>query len=138
MNAIIAGHFGVPVALVAGDDLAVAQTKELLGDDVVGVVTKQGYSLGSAQHVSPQEARDRIRAGAIEALERLDDLQPYVLPDGATVEIDLDHQARVDSCCYLPSVERLGERTLAIHPANGYEFGKFWRTILAAGAQVGM
>ncbi len=138
MNAIIAGHFGVPVALVAGDDLAVAQTQELLGDGVVGVVTKQGYSLSSAQHISPQRARDGIRAGAIEALGRLAELEAYVMPEGATVEIDLDHQTRVDSCCYMPGVERVGERTLVIRPANGREFGKFWRAILAAGAQMGM
>ncbi len=138
MNAIIAGHFGVPVALVTGDDLAVAQTQALLGERVVGAVTKQGYSLSSAQHIAPQAARDLIRAGAIEALGRLDELEPYVMPDGATVEIDLDHQARVDSCGYLPGVERAGDRTLVIHPANGYEFGKFWRAILAAGAQMGM
>ena len=138
MNALMAGHFGVPVALVAGDDLAVAQTQALLGERVVGVVTKRGYSLSSAQHISPGEARDRIRAGAIEALGRPDELQPYVMPDGATVEIDLDHQTRVESCCYLPGVERVGDRTLAIQPANGYEFGKFWRAILAAGAQMGM
>jgi D-amino peptidase len=138
MNAIIAGHFGVPVALVAGDDLAVAQTRELLGDGVVGIVTKQGYSLSSAQHIAPEEARDRIRAGAAEALDRLDSLQPCVMPDGALVEIDLDHQSRVDSCCFLPGVERLGPRSLAIRPANGYEFGRFWRAILAAGGQMGM
>jgi D-amino peptidase len=138
MNAIIAGHFGVPVALVAGDDLAVAQTQRLLGERVVGVVTKRGYSLSSAQHSAPQAARDALRAGAVEALARLDELQPYVMPAGATVEIDLDHQARVTSCGYLPGVVRAGERTLAIQPANGYEFGKFWRAILAAGAQMGM
>jgi D-amino peptidase len=138
MNAIIAGHFGVPVALVAGDDLAVAQTRELLGEGIVGVVTKRGYSLSSANHVSPQEARDRIRTGAIDALGRLDALNPYVLPEGALVEIDLDHQSRVDSCCYLPGVERVGPRTFAIRAANGYEFGKFWRAILAAGGQMGI
>ncbi len=138
MNAIIAGHFGVPVALVAGDNLAVAQTRELLGDQVVGVITKIGYSLSSAQHISLREARDAIRAGAIEALNQLDLMQPFPMPDGAIIEIDLDHQSRVDSCGFLPGVERAGERTLAIHPANGYEFGKFWRAILAAGGQMGM
>jgi D-amino peptidase len=138
MNAIIAGHFGVPVALVAGDDLAVAQTQALLGERVVGVVTKKGYSLSSGQHLVPAEAQRQIRSGSIEALGRLGELKPYVMPDGARVEIDLDHQARVGSCGYLPGVERTGERTLALHPENGYEFGKFWRAILAAGGQMGM
>ncbi|MEZ4524028.1 MAG: M55 family metallopeptidase [Thermomicrobiales bacterium] len=138
MNAIIAGHFGVPVALVTGDNLAVAQTRQLLGEGVVGVVTKQGYSLSSAQHLAPADACGRIRAGAVEALGKLDELHSYSLPDEATVEIDLDHQARADSCSYLPGVTRAGERTISIQPANGLEFGKFWRAILAAGAQMGM
>ncbi|HLT20166.1 MAG TPA: M55 family metallopeptidase, partial [Thermomicrobiales bacterium] len=65
-------------------------------------------------------------------------LRPYVMPAGATVEIDFDHQSRADSCGYLPGVERTGERTIAIRPADGHEFGRFWRAILAAGAQMGM
>lgn len=138
MNAIIAGHFGVPVALVTGDDMAVAQTRQLLGEQVVGVVTKRGYSLSSAQHVSPERARNLIRQGASEALRKLDQLRPYVMPAGATVEIDFDHQSRADSCGYLPGVERTGERTITIRPADGREFGRFWRAILAAGAQMGM
>ena len=44
INAIVAGHFGVPVALVTGDDKAVAQTRALLGEQVVGVVG-QGRAL---------------------------------------------------------------------------------------------
>lgn len=138
MNAIIAGHFGVPVALVAGDDLAVEQTQALLGDRVVGVVTKKGYSLSSAQHISPEAARNLLREGASEALNRLGELEPYALPAGAVVEIDMDHQTRADSCGYLPGVKRAGDRTISIEPSNGYEFGKFWRAILAAGAQMGM
>jgi len=44
INALVAGHFGVPVTLVTGDDKAVAQVQELLGEQVVGVIVKEGYS----------------------------------------------------------------------------------------------
>lgn len=36
INAAVAGYFGVPVVLVTGDDRAVAQTVDLLGQQVVG------------------------------------------------------------------------------------------------------
>src|SRR5690606_17782149 len=57
INAIVAGHFNVPVAMVAGDYRAVAQTRELLGEHVVGAVVKHGYSVTSAVHLQPEEAR---------------------------------------------------------------------------------
>ncbi len=41
INAAIAGHFGVPVTLVTGDEKAVAQTQELLGQQVLGVAVMQ-------------------------------------------------------------------------------------------------
>src|ERR687894_664177 len=43
INAVVAGHFGVPVTLVTGDEKAVAQVQEFLGASVVGVIVKQGY-----------------------------------------------------------------------------------------------
>src|SRR5260370_30955637 len=53
INALIAGHFGVPVTLVTGDDKAVRQVQALLGAQVVGVVLKQGYSTFIATHLHP-------------------------------------------------------------------------------------
>src|SRR3954454_6189564 len=41
INALVAGHFGVPVTLVTGDVRAVEQTRELLGEAVVGVPVKE-------------------------------------------------------------------------------------------------
>ncbi len=133
MNALIAGHFGIPVALVTGDNLAVAQTRELLGNQVVGVTTKDGHSTTSATHVHPEEARNRIRAGAVEAMQNLSSMKVYALTENVTIEIDLDHQSRVDQVCRLPGTNRIGWRTFSVEPENAFEFGKFWRAILTAG-----
>ncbi len=130
INAAIAGHFGMPVVLVTGDDKAVAQTRELLGDHVVGVAVKEGISTFAALHLHPAVAVDRIREGAERAIGNAGSAEPFVLPRGTTVELDFDHQARADQAVLAPGVERTGERTVAFHPADGLEFCRLFRAVM--------
>ncbi len=132
INAAVAGHFGVPVALVTGDEKAVAQTRELLGERVVGVAVKEGLSTFSALHLHPLKAQALIRAGAEEAVRRVGELTPYTLPRGARIEIDFEHQTRADQATFVPTVDRAGERTVAFSPTNGLDFIHTFRAIVKA------
>jgi D-amino peptidase len=91
INAIVAGHFDVPIVLVTGDDKAVAQTRDFVGEDVVGVVVKDGLSTFAAIHHHPLVAQDRIREGAARAISQVGKVSPYALPDDARVEVEFDH-----------------------------------------------
>ena len=84
INAAIAGAFGVPVTLVTGDEKAVAQTIDLLGDRCVGVVVKEGFSTTSALHLHPLKAQALIREGAIQAVKNAKKAKPFVLPKKST------------------------------------------------------
>jgi D-amino peptidase len=132
INAVVAGHFGVPVGLVTGDERAVAQTRELLGEGVVGVAVKEGFSTFAALHLHPARAQELIRAGAEAAVRRADDLAPFILPAGCLVELDFDHQARADQAAVVPTVERAGERTVAFRPADGLVFNRTFRAVMRA------
>lgn len=130
INAAIAGHFGVPVALVTGDDKAVAQTREMLGGHVIGVVVKEGISTFAALHLHPSRALELIRAGAERAVASAASASPYVLPAGVTIELDYDHQSRADQACLAPGVTRAGERTIAFQPRDGLEFCRTFRAVM--------
>jgi D-amino peptidase len=134
INAATAGHFGVPVALVTGDDKAVAQTRAFCGENVVGVVVKEGLSTFAAIHLHPTRAQQLIRAGAEDAIRRARDLRPYTLPAGCRIELDFDHQARADQACYVPGIERTGERTVAFVPSDGLQFISTFRAIMKVAA----
>lgn len=134
INALIAGHFGVPVTLVTGDDKAVAQVRDLLGEQVVGVVVKQGYTTFSAIHLHPKAAQARIREGARAALARASSATPWRFATGTRVEIDLDHQARAQACLFLPGVERAGDRTVAFTAADALAFNDRFRAVMKASA----
>lgn len=134
INAAIAGHFGVPVALVSGDDQAVAQVQDLLGAQVVGVAVKEGYSTFSAIHLHPERAQGLIREGAQRAVQELGAMTPWTLPQGCRVEVDFDHQARADACLYLPGVSRAGERSVAYTADDPLLFNRLFRAIMKASA----
>ena len=122
INAVVAGHFDVPVVFISGDDKAVAETQALLGEQVTGVVVKEGITTFSALHLHPETARQRIREAAETAMGNVANARPYTLPAGATVEFTFDHQARADQAVLVPGVSRAGERTVAWTPEDGEQF----------------
>ncbi|HLT21498.1 MAG TPA: M55 family metallopeptidase [Thermomicrobiales bacterium] len=132
INAITAGHFGVPVALVTGDNRAVEQTRELLGQQVEGAIVKHGYSVTSAVHLQPEEARRVIREAAERAVRNIDAMRPYVLPEGAIVELDFDHQIRASHAAEIPGVELVGWRTVRFMPKDGLDFHRWFRSACRA------
>ena len=62
INAAVAGYFGVPVALVSGDETVAAEARDTFGEHVETVVVKRAVSRHAARCLSPAEARRRIRA----------------------------------------------------------------------------
>jgi D-amino peptidase len=134
INAIVAGHFGVPVTLVTGDIRAVEQTRALIGEGVVGVAVKEGLSTFSALHVHPAKAQEMIRECAEKAVKAATSVQPYSLPANAEIEIEFEHQTRADQATYIPGVERGNERFVTYRPSDGIEFIRTFRAIVKAAA----
>jgi len=124
INAAIAGHFGVPIALVTGDNATVDEMVEILGD-VEGVVVKEALGFHSARTLTPAAAQARIREGARRALERLDDFQPHVLDGPPVLELTFKNYRPAEVLAYLPIVERAGSRTIRHQAADMVEMAKF-------------
>ncbi len=129
LSAMIAGHYGVPVALVTGDDATLRDADALLGAErYVGVTTKRGISRFAAASLHPEVARDQIRAGAEEALRRLGEFAPFQVAQPLRLELDFYYSPQADIAALIPTTERLGDRTIAFNapdPLTAY------RTFLA-------
>ncbi len=63
MNTLLAGWYGVPVVLVTGDDVAVAQVREV-ATAARGVVVKRAINVRAAELMPLREARREIEASA--------------------------------------------------------------------------
>src|SRR5512135_2915722 len=70
LNAAVAGHFGVPVIMISGDQTACAQVTELLGD-VETAVVKQASGRFAGECLAPQVTEELICLSAQRAVERL-------------------------------------------------------------------
>lgn len=113
LNAAIAGAYGVPVALVAGDDKACAEVRGFLGDRVETVAVKVGIDRFTARCLPPSEAQRRIREAAARALRRLPELEPYLFRGPASFEIDFLSSAASEIALLIPGVTKTSARTIA-------------------------
>jgi D-amino peptidase len=73
---IIAGHFGVPIAYISGDQAAVSEARGIQGSDLPATVVKKGHANGKATSLHPDESVRRIRSGVEQALKAAR-RQPY-------------------------------------------------------------
>ncbi|VUX55575.1 D-aminopeptidase [uncultured Woeseiaceae bacterium] len=111
MNAAIAGHFGVPVIMVSGDDIAVAENQVIIGD-IEGAVVKWASGFHSARTLTPEAAYEVIRTRTKSAIDRIDDFEPYVLATPIELELSLKHYQPVELLAYLSNVEKVNSHTI--------------------------
>jgi D-amino peptidase len=111
INAAIAGHFGVPVIMVSGDDIAVAENQVIIGD-IEGAVVKWSSGFHSARTLTPEAAYEVIRTRTKSAIDRIDQFEPYVLETPITLELSLKHYQPVELLAYLSNVEKVNSHTI--------------------------
>ncbi|WP_330437475.1 M55 family metallopeptidase [Micromonospora sp. NBC_00821] len=118
LNVAMAGHLDVPVVLLSGDDTACAEFRELV-PSAVTVAVKQTLGQAAAVAVHPQEARERLRRAAADAIARRASIPPATMAGPLDVEIDLYGPYTVDLAVLVPGAVRVGGgRTVAFHAVD--------------------
>jgi D-amino peptidase len=136
-NAAIAGHFGVPVVMVSGDQTATAEVRSLLGD-VEEAVVKWAIGNRSAETMHPTRAQELIAHRTRAALGRLGDFRPYRpweggdqgRPGPVTLEIDFKSETDAEMLAYLSSVERLSGSSIRFQARDMLEASGFVAVVI--------
>ncbi|MEU2765473.1 M55 family metallopeptidase [Streptomyces diastaticus] len=127
LNAAMAGHLGVPLVLLSGDDAACAEARELV-PGVHTVAVKEALAQFAAATTHPEEARERLRRAAAEAVAGRARAEPLALPGPLTVEVDLAAAHTVDLAVLVPGVTRAGgARTVTFTAAD---FAEAYRLVV--------
>jgi D-amino peptidase len=126
INAAIAGHFGVPVIMVSGDDAAVAENQVIIGD-IEGAVVKWARGFHSAKTLTPEAGYEVIRTRTASAISRIGSFQPYVLNTPIELELSFKHYQPVELLSYLPNVERVNSHTIRYIGEDMIDISKFLR-----------
>lgn len=118
INALVAGEYGVPFALVSGDDVLCGQVREILGDGPTCVVTKWALGRNAAITLSPAVVRQMLRDSAAAAVQRVmrGETRPFTMEKPYRVQFLLRRsypQEYVDGVAALAArwnLERVGDR----------------------------
>jgi D-amino peptidase len=104
-NAALAGQFGVPIAFVSGDRLAVTQVRQV-APAAEGAIVKEPYGYHSAMTVTPARGQALIREGLTRAMGRLGSLQPYRIRTPIELEVGFKLTIDAERAAFVPGLSR--------------------------------
>lgn len=135
MSAAIAGHFGVPVVAISGDDAAVREAQTLLGD-VEGAVVKWNYGFHSARTLTPEAGYEVIRDAVTSALGRLDGFEPWSVARPVTLDVTFKSYRPAQVLAYLPIVELVDAHTIRYEAGDVLAASRFLEFLLSYSADL--
>lgn len=110
LNALMAGHFNVPVAFVAGDTALCNEAKRLLGNDLPNFAVKDGIDMFSATCLHPEVTKKGIREGVKRAL-KAKPRKPYKMRKPYRFGIEWSTTTIANTCAYIPGIRKVNPRT---------------------------
>lgn len=134
LNGAVAGHFGVPVIMVSGDQTACAQVVETFGEIETAVV-KQATGRYAAECLSPQVTQDLIfmAAGrAVTALADGDAPDPFVVDTPVRITVEFFTSDMADRASKIPFTERAGTRVSISAPEMALAYNGFRSLVMLA------
>jgi D-amino peptidase len=111
LNALVAQHFGVPVAVITGDQYVGPEALPFCPGIAVAEV-KRSHSRYAATHRHPLAARELIRQTVRAGLSALPPAPAIALP--ATVEIEFSSPDMAEQSTWVRGVSRVDSRTVSI------------------------
>jgi D-amino peptidase len=127
-NAAIAGHFGVPVVMMSGDDAAIAEVRSLVGP-IEAAETKQSLGFHSANTLTPEASYELIRQKVKAALNRLRDFKPYALKSPITLDVSFKNYRPSEVLAYLKLVQRTNSHSIRYVGQDMVEISDFMEFI---------
>jgi D-amino peptidase len=113
LNALVAQHFGVPVAVITGDQYVGPEAQPFC-PGITAVTVKESLSRYAAASRHPLAARELIHDGVRSALAGLADLRAPSVPMPATIEIEFTSPDMAEQATWVRGVRRLDNRTVAL------------------------
>lgn len=124
INAAIAGHFGVPVIMISGDDAAVGEAQGLIGP-IEGAVVKRAISFHSAMTMTPEAGQALIAEKVRAAMAKRGSLRPYVVRGPVRLDVTFKSYTPAEMLTYLPGVTRVNAHTIRFTGRDMLEVSRF-------------
>src|SRR6266550_6951139 len=106
LNSLMAGHYGVPVAFVAGDTAVCLEAKAVLGESLPTFAVKDGIDMFCASCLHPKVTQQSIRDGVAAALRDIASREPYRIEPPYTFALEWNSTTIASTCEYFPGIKK--------------------------------
>jgi D-amino peptidase len=130
INALVALHHRVPVAMITGDDATLAEAEPFM-PGIEGVVVKRSISRFAAHSLHPQEACRLIREGASRAVSGVSSLAPPAITLPARLDVTLLTADMAEMATWVGGVERTDIRAVRIESDDPLALYRRFVTVVA-------
>jgi D-amino peptidase len=117
LNALVAAHYGVPIALVTGDQVTAAEAEQISPAPHT-VEVKRSVSRYAAESLHPEAARERIQEAAEQAITGLRDLTAPNFPGDIELEITFLTADMAEMAAWLQGVKLSGSDSRTVRYVN--------------------
>ena len=127
LNAAFAGHFDVPVVLVAGDQTLVEEARSML-PDVETIAVKRAYGTRAARCWTPGTVHRLIKEAATQAVQRGGAC--FVMSSPITLRVGFQQSVRAKMAELVREVRRLEGRTIEFTHDDMPTLYRVWRAMV--------
>lgn len=103
-NAYVAGYFGVPVLLVAGDDCACREAKALI-PNVMTAAVKESITRSAVKTLHPKKAQSLLARQTAAAIDNRGLVKPLVPPANPLLRIEFTNYGEAELAAMMPGCE---------------------------------
>ncbi|MEJ2024725.1 MAG: M55 family metallopeptidase [Deltaproteobacteria bacterium] len=128
LSAALAGNFGVPIALVTGDENTIAEAKDLL-EGIETAAVKKGIGSYAALCLPPKRSRNLIYESAQMALSRKSDWHPFRIEGKVDLRVQFTTASGADRALRIPGVERIDGKTVGFRAEDFLDAFKAFNTM---------
>lgn len=129
INAALAGYYDVPLGLVTGDNVLIAQVRKSFGKEIETVITKMGISRFAAQCRHPIDVHEEIMTKASRVMKKINKLKTLRFRTPIRAEIDLASTLVADMVELIPGVKRTTGRKVIFRTKDILEFYRTLRLV---------
>jgi len=111
LNSALCGYFNVPVVFVSGDEGVCKEAKKHI-PQIETMAGKKGFGKKVGLSLHPAIAREKIKAGVINALKKVKTIPPFKVKSPVKLKVELSDVSHADLCTRIPNIIRLSGREL--------------------------
>lgn len=123
-NAAIAGHYGVPVFFVSGDDAVIQEIRSVIGP-IEAAEVKKSLGFHSANTLTPEASYELIGRKVKDAFARAREFKPYVVKSPVTLDVSFKHYRVAEVLAYLKGVQRTDSHSIRFVGKDMLEIADF-------------